>query len=128
MMANAEQEQGFVISLSENEQGLILNAEFSIFVPCGSQLAFWSDFPRAIEFELKLAGGDVLKSIEGLSSVSFDQSTIEYYRELPCDQVVKKEFSEQLKSFFWEVPDDLEGAEVYGEYLGLSSNRLVIAK
>jgi hypothetical protein len=117
----------FEILINKQESVYILSGSYGIYVPCGSQLACWFDFPRAITFTLATRGGEVLKSIEGLSSVSHDQSTIEYYAGLPCNQVVVKTFSMPLSDFFWdELPQGLRGATLAGEYLGLESNAVVI--
>jgi hypothetical protein len=123
VMQNALANDGhFIIALDTSTETPMLRGEFSIYVPCGSQLAYWAEFPRNIEFGLKNESGETLSSIPGLSSVSYDQFVIEYYAAQPCDQIVTEEIEMPLKELFWELPDNLTGFDIQGEYLGLRSN------
>lgn len=122
-MQNALANDGrFIIALDTSTDTPMLRGEFSIYVPCGSQLSYWAEFPLAIEFSLNNESGKSLSSIPGLSSVSYDQSVFEYYAAQPCDQVVTEEIEIALKELFWELPENLTGFDIQGEYLGLHSN------
>jgi hypothetical protein len=122
-MQNALGNDGhFIIALDTSTETPMLRGEFSVYVPCGSQLSYWAEFPRDIEFSLKNERGETLSSIPGLSSVSYDQSMIEYYADQPCDQLVTEEFEIALKELFWELPENLTGFDIRGEFLGLHSN------
>lgn len=114
------------ISSKKDENGYVVEGELAVFVPCGSQLSFWAFFPRTIQFTLLLANGETKTSIDSVPSVNFDQSTIDYYAQQPCDRVVTESFSIAFKELFWELPDGLQGAEMRGNYYGIESNLITL--
>ncbi|MEJ2613045.1 MAG: hypothetical protein P8179_24070 [Candidatus Thiodiazotropha sp.] len=112
----------FIIALDTSTETPMLRGELSVYVPCGSQLAYWAQFPGNIEFSLKNESGETLSSMPGLSSVCYDLLEIEYYAAQPCNQVVTEEFEIALKKLFWELPENLTGFDIRGEFSGLRSN------
>ena len=108
------------------EQPLLISGHFESYVACGSQLATWHAFPAGVRFSVEADAGAFRTTTPGLpDSISFHQSTIERYRQLPCDQLQRRTFSIDLAETHGIVlPENATDVTITAEYLGVRSNVL----
>ncbi len=105
------------------ERCLYIAGLFQSHVNCGSQLAMWSLFPKAVSITvLDVLSGEEYKSLD-LSSmnVSWTLDTIDRYRKLPCDQIVHEFFSYNLFGCSNDLPLTSTFLEVRASYWGFES-------
>lgn len=107
-------------------ESFLINGHFESYVACGSQLAIWHAFPAGVRFSVEADAGTFRTTTLGLpDSISFHQSTIERYRQLPCDQLQRRTFSIDLAETHGVVlPENATDVTITAEYLGVRSNVL----
>jgi|GEM_PF-1426936 len=103
---------------------------FATFVKCGCQYSTWYLFPDKISYILKdLDKGEVYKSVDMDITISHDGNSIydEYAKE-PCDKVVSKNFSINIKEIWFEnsPSNEVQNFEISAQYLGYTSNVLIV--
>ena len=130
---NMSNQQGLKLkydSLSYKEnQDIIIQGTFSIFVKCGSQYAIWRQFPDAINYTLKnLDSGNEMFSINMELSINEQGNEIyEEFNKMPCNQIVKKEFNVSLSDVYFQSSqqEKISHFELQAEYFGFKSNLLI---
>lgn len=118
--------QQLFIERSSPAQPLLISGYFESYVACGSQLAIWHAFPAGVRFSVEADAAAFRTTTLGLpDSISFHQSTIERYRQLPCDQLQRRTFSIDLAETHGVVlPENATDVTITAEYLGVQSNVL----
>lgn len=111
-----------------HHESLRVNGYLEAYVRCGSQLSVWSGFPAEVRFtvadeetgETFEVGGDFPENI------SWDASVYDYYRTLPCDQRVRKDFSLDLvRDLGLSLPTGARRLRIEAAHFGTKSNVVV---
>ena len=120
-------------ALEPNVPGMLIGAgapghiagRCQLFVACGSQLSVWSQFPSEIVVVARDAtSGTEFTSVDLSMNVSYDQTTIDNYAALPCDQVVGRDFTIQMRAHIPSLPRGPLQLVARASFFGLTSNYL----
>ena len=100
----------------ENKE-LIIRGVFRTYVKCGSQYATWYQFPETVQFTLKnLDTNEEHTSRNTELSISPDQRTIERYSSMPCDQIHRRYFEQNIFDYFTKYIPTAGSYEIFAFY------------